>query len=549
MPEQLQKIIDNLSQFGPKKLAIMGGVAALVMAIIGVASFYLNRPAYETLYVGLERSDVNQIGLVLGESGITFDVESDGTSVLVEAGKTAQARMLLAEKGLPTSTNAGYELFDNVGSLGLTSFMQQVTRVRALEGEIARTIQSIAGIKAARVHIVMSERANFRREEQQPSASVVIRTSGVNAERSANAIRHMVAAAVPGLNADKVTILDASGELLAAGDDPANNAASRSLTVEQTVESQIEENIRRALSPYLGHENFRASVRAEVNTDVRQIQETTFDPDSRVERSVQVVKLAEQASERSSSSPATVEQNLPDATPEATTGPESSEQSERREETTNYELNSKRIETVSNGYTVDRLSISVVVNRARLTELLGANAAPDAVDARIAEIRNVVASATGFTENRGDLINVAAVEFIDGLDGADASEAGILDSLGQHAGTMINAAAFVVVVFLVVWFGIRPMTAALTGSQDIAAEDAAGEAAPRSLPNLQGQSAAISDAARPSGSGAEPAPAPGIDDLHKRIRPGPQERLARMVDLNEERTAQILRKWSRQEAA
>ena len=163
-----------------------------------------------------------------------------------------------------------------------------------------------------------------------------------------------------------------------------------------------------------------------------------------MERSVQVVKLAEQASERSSSSPATVEQNLPDATPEATTGPESSEQSERREETTNYELNSKRIETVSNGYTVDRLSISVVVNRARLTELLGANAAPDAVDARIAEIRNVVASATGFTENRGDLINVAAVEFIDGLDGADASEAGILDSLGQHAGTMINAAAFVV---------------------------------------------------------------------------------------------------------
>ena len=549
MPEQLQKIIDNLSQFGPKKLAIMGGVAALVMAIIGVASFYLNRPAYETLYVGLERSDVNQIGLVLGESGITFDVESDGTSVLVEAGKTAQARMLLAEKGLPTSTNAGYELFDNVGSLGLTSFMQQVTRVRALEGEIARTIQSIAGIKAARVHIVMSERANFRREEQQPSASVVIRTSGVNAERSANAIRHMVAAAVPGLNADKVTILDASGELLAAGDDPANNAASRSLTVEQTVESQIEENIRRALSPYLGHENFRASVRAEVNTDVRQIQETTFDPDSRVERSVQVVKLAEQASERSSSSPATVEQNLPDATPEATTGPESSEQSERREETTNYELNSKRIETVSNGYTVDRLSISVVVNRARLTELLGANAAPDAVDARIAEIRNVVASATGFTENRGDLINVAAVEFIDGLDGADASEAGILDSLGQHAGTMINAAAFVVVVFLVVWFGIRPMTAALTGPQEVAAEDAAGEAAPRSLPNLQGQSAAIADPARPSASGTEPAPAPGIDDLHKRIRPGPQERLARMVDLNEERTAQILRKWSRQEAA
>src|SRR5690606_17688542 len=131
----------------------MAGIAAIVMAVIGVGALYLNRPAYETLYVGLERADVNQIGMVLGEAGIAFDVGADGTSVLVSAGNTAQARMLLAEKGLPTSANAGYELFDNVGSLGLTSFMQQVTRVRALEGEIARTIQSLQGIKAARVHI------------------------------------------------------------------------------------------------------------------------------------------------------------------------------------------------------------------------------------------------------------------------------------------------------------------------------------------------------------------------------------------------------------
>ena len=106
--------------------------------------------------------------IALQEAGIRFDVSSDGTKVLVSAAQTAQARMLLAEKGLPSSSNAGYELFDNVGSLGLTSFMQQITRVRALEGEIARTIQSLAGIKAARVHIVMSERANFRRDEQQP---------------------------------------------------------------------------------------------------------------------------------------------------------------------------------------------------------------------------------------------------------------------------------------------------------------------------------------------------------------------------------------------
>ncbi|WP_292274247.1 flagellar basal-body MS-ring/collar protein FliF, partial [Mesorhizobium sp.] len=280
MPEQIQSLIANLRGFGVRRLALMGGIAALVMAVIGVGSVYLNRPAYETLYVGLDRSDVNQIGLVLGEAGIGFDVGADGTSVLVPAGTTAQARMLLAEKGLPTSANAGYELFDNVGSLGLTSFMQQITRVRALEGEIARTIQSIAGVKAARVHIVMSERANFRRDEQQPSASVVIRYAGVDAEKSAQSIRHLVAAAVPGLSADKVTVLDSNGNLLAAGDDTSNTSAARTLGVEQTVEAQIGDNIRRALTPYLGPDNFRASVKADVNTDTRQTEETIFDPES-----------------------------------------------------------------------------------------------------------------------------------------------------------------------------------------------------------------------------------------------------------------------------
>src|SRR5690606_13992330 len=118
---------------------------------------------------------------------------------------------------------------------------------------------------------------------QAPTASVVIRADRADGIKASLAIRHMVAAAVPRLQADKVTVLDASGELLAAGDDPNNNSFARSLTVERTVETQIEENIRRALAPYLGHENFRASVKADINTDTRQTEETTFDPESRVE--------------------------------------------------------------------------------------------------------------------------------------------------------------------------------------------------------------------------------------------------------------------------
>ncbi|WP_432287115.1 flagellar basal-body MS-ring/collar protein FliF [Aminobacter sp. BA135] len=548
MPEQLQSIVANLRSFGPRRLAMLGGIAALVIAIVGVASVYLNRPAYETLYVGLERSDVNQIGMVLGEAGIGFDVASDGTTVLVPAGSTAQARMLLAEKGLPTSANAGYELFDNVGSLGLTSFMQQVTRVRALEGEIARTIQSISGIKAARVHIVMSERANFRRDEQKPSASVVIRAASMDADKSAMSIRHLVAAAVPGLDAERVTVLDSSGNLLAAGDDPNNSSAARSIGVERTVETQIEDNIRRALAAYLGPDNFRASVKADVNTDSRQTEETIFDPESRVERSVQVVRANENSNQKQSSTPATVEQNLPDAEAAASDGPQSTSASDRKEEITNYEMNSKRIATVSNGYSVTKMSIAVVVNQQRLAAILGKDATPEAIAARVADIQKMVTSATGFDEKRGDLINVSAVEFIDGLDGEVIESPGIMASIGQHAGTMINAAAFIVVVFLVAFFGLRPMAAALSGSSAAPALPTfAGpsfEEMQRALPNAEGMAsfeeepAALSDQ-RPH----------AMDDLRNKLRPAPQDRLARMVDINEERTALILRKWAGNEVA
>ncbi|WP_048647431.1 flagellar basal-body MS-ring/collar protein FliF [Nitratireductor soli] len=542
MPEQFQTVVENLKSLGARRLAIMGGIFTLVMAVIVAGATYLNRPAYETLYVGLDRSDVNQIGLVLGEAGIGFDVVSDGTSVLVPAGKTAQARMLLAEKGLPSSTNAGYELFDNVGSLGLTTFMQQVTRVRALEGEIARTIQSIAGIKAARVHIVMQERGTFRAEERQPSASVVIRASNVNVAGTAASIRYLVAAAVPGLDAEKVTVLDSAGTLLAAGDDPANNTAQRSIGVERNVEGQIEENIRRALTPYLGPENFRASVKADINTDARQIEEVIYDPQSRVERSVQVVRSSDSANRETAIQPTSVAQNLPQDETAATEGPKSSEESERREETTNYELNTKRIATTSNGYSVEKMSIAVVVNRARLMQILEANATPDQVAERIAEIEKVVASATGFNQTRGDIISVSAVEFIDGLDGTPIPEPGILDTLGQQTGTMINAAAFILVAFLVTWFGLRPLGTTLM--RPMMVEGPAGENMQRSLPTPEEQAQLTADGYLD--------PILEEDDTYGthrlKIRPAPQERLARMVDLNEERTAHILRKWARAEA-
>src|SRR5690606_20434453 len=205
--------------------------------------------------------------------------------------------------------------------------------------------------------------------------------------------------------------------------------------------------------------------------------------------------------------------------------------------------NSKRIATVSNGYTVTKMSIAVVVNRERLSTILGEEATPEKIAERVAEIQKLVSSATGLSEARGDVIDVSAVEFIDGLDGEPIEAPGIMASVGRHAGTMINAAAFIVVVFLVAFFGLRPMVAAIgkPATPAIAAGPSFDEVQ-RSLPGPD--AAAEAQAALTSG---RPGQTP-LDELRQKLRPAPQDRLARMVDINEERTAQILRKWAAQEA-
>ncbi|MFC3643321.1 flagellar basal-body MS-ring/collar protein FliF, partial [Aquibium oceanicum] len=556
VPDQFQKIIDNLAAFGPKRTAIGGGILAFVFAVVIGGAIFLNRPANETLYVGLDRSDVAKIGVVLGEAGLSYDVGADGTTVMVATGQTGRARMILAEKGLPSSSNAGYELFDNVGSLGLTSFMQEVTRVRALEGEIARTIQSISGVKSARVHIVMSQQANFRREEQQPTASVVIRSGGIDEIKTANAIRHMVAAAVPGLTSDNVTVLDTDGSLLASGDDPASSSLNRSMSIERTVESQVADNIYKALSPFLGRDNFRASVKAVVNTDSRQIEETIFDPDSKVERSIQTIRSNDNSNESGATAPTGVEQNLPDEAVAAAPGPTSNETSERREEITNYELNSKRIATTSNGYSISKLSIAVVVNRDQVTATLGENPTAEQIDARIAEIETVVSTAAGLDSERGDKVSVTALSFVEEMTADTIAEPGYLEMAGRYTGSMINALAFVIVVFLVTWFGLRPLTRALTKTESVEGPDFGDLQLPfdsplnnMALPDPLAEMDGGGGMGGFAGMGGAPTESDVMEELKMRLRPAPQERLAHMVDINEERTAAILRKWVNAEAA
>jgi len=528
----------NLSALGPRRLMLMAGVFVLVLMAVGIGSTFLNRPAYQPLYVGLERDDVTRMGMVLGEAGIVYDVNAEGTTLMVPAGMTGRARMILAEKGLPSSAGAGYELFDNLGSLGLTSFMQEVTRVRALEGEIARSIQTISGVKGARVHIVMAERGNFRRAEQVPTASVIIRFDRAGVESRANAVRHLVAAAVPGMVADNVTVLDSAGRLLAAGEDPLTNSASSAIGIEATVENQVADGIHRALAATLGAANFRVSVQADINTDQRQIEETIFDPDSRIERSVQIVRAEDAATEQLASEPVTVEQDLPQDAQAGAGGGSTNERSERREETTNYELSSTRTATISNGYNVDRLSIAVVVNRARLVDAEGQPLNPAAVEERLAQIRTVAAAAAGIVEDRGDVLNITAFDFVEGVAAEGSSAPGAMASLNEHLGTAINAFAFIAVILAVIFLAVRPMINVLR-SGEFAQQVARVEAGETPLLANEG-AGGIGDG---SGEALADMAAESI-----RLKPAPEERLSRIIDMNEERAAQILRRWLNNEA-
>jgi len=534
--EQLERLWSSLLALGGRRLAAMGLVGLAVFAAVGLGSYYLSRPQLEAIYTGLTPQDVSRIGAALREAGIHFDVNAQGTAVLVRYGQTAQARMLLAEKGLPSSATAGYELFDKMGSMGLTSFMQEVTRVRALEGEIARTVQAMKGVKAARVHIVLADTGSFRRGRQTPSASVIVRTETAGDSALAPAIRHLVAAAVPGLTVDQVTVLNTDGTILASGGDGTSTAPTRTVSLESAIRKELQDNIAKTLAPYLGLGNFEISVAARLNTDKRQINETNYNPEQRVERSVRVIK--ETGSSQNSNSKAAVggEQNVPAEQAASTSGDQSKKNNERREELTNYEVGTKTTSTVSDGYRIEALTVAVLVNRKQLTAALGGDKAPpDAVDRQLKEIERLVSSAAGIDAKRGDRITVSALDFVQGAQSLEpVAGMGVVEHLLRNTSSIVNAIAAVAVVALLIWFGVRPAMRAILEPQPATA--AAGGAL--------GTNATPDGAGAIAGGGIAGDSQPNlIADLTSKLERTPLKRLEQMTDFDEEQAAAILKQW------
>ncbi|MFY9874479.1 MAG: flagellar basal-body MS-ring/collar protein FliF, partial [Rhodomicrobium sp.] len=453
--DQLERLWVSLMGLGPRRLLALASVGIAIFAIVGLGSYYLSRPDLEVLYVGLAPPEVARMGGVLREAGVPFDVNTDATKIFVKRGEAARAGMLLAERGLPNSSTAGYELFDKLGSMGLTSFMQNITRLRALEGEIGRTIQAMKGVKAARVHLVLPDPGSFRREPQSPSASVVIRTE-TSETPSAAAIRQIVAAAVPGMTPDHVAVLSTDGTILAAGGESAGATSGKMLDLEKQVSKEITENIRKTLTPMLGLGNFEASVSARLNLDKRETNETAFDPESKVERSTRTLKETSSSQNSNTKWNVSVEQNIPNEQGGSKPQDQSRKSSERKEETNNFELSSKTTTTISDGYRIENIAVAVVVNRKPLLASFG-DSKPTAIDEQIKSIEKLVTSAAGLQPARGDKATVVAVDFAGGaeLDPA-ATPPTLLDRIVGQTGDTLIAAAIVLSTIIFVSLGMRP---------------------------------------------------------------------------------------------
>jgi flagellar M-ring protein FliF len=544
---QARRVWANLLALGARRLAALAFVGVAVFAATGVAGYYLSRPTMEALYSGLDRDDVIGIGSALREAGIDFDVSADGATVMVAVGQASLARMTLAEKGLPHSGSVGNELYDKLGSLGLTSFMQEVTRVRAIEGELARTIQMMRGVKAARVHIVMGDEGSFRRERQPPSASVILRTDGGDDRMAGQAIRHLVAAAIPNMKIDEVTVLNVDGQLLASGPESGDKGPDSLLSLEKDVSQEIRESVTKTLAPYLSLRNFQVSVAARLNDDKTQTSETIFNPDSRAERSVRVVKEKQNSQNAAGEAAAGVNANLPKTNTGGGDTKQSNDATEKREELTNYEISSKSITTTSAGYVVDGLSVAVLLNRSALTASLGDKPAPDALDKQVKEIEQLVISAAGLRKDRGDSVKISVVDFVDSSHDLEPVAApSYLEILERQTGSLVSSLALVLVAFLLIWFGLRPVTKLLLAPP---AETPAlvAAASTQTPPALTAQTHGENLEANFLIKSADPQDE-FLDALLERRDKSPQRHLQKLVDFDEEHAAAILKQWIRQGA-
>ena len=456
--------VDNLSQLinriGLPRLAAMATVAVLMLGFFAFLIMRAQAPNLAPLYTGLSLEDSSAIVTELQTLNVPYELRAEGDTILVPRDQITTLRMNLAGSGLPQRGQVGYEIFDEQSTLGATSFVQNLNNVRALEGELARTISSLTRIKSARVHLVLPERELFRRERKDPSASIVLSVRGELSGGEIRAIQHLVASAIEGLTPARVSIVDDQGNLLASGtgDDAegalAGEAAERTLNFENRLRTRVED----MLANIVGAGRARVEVRAEIDFNRSTTTSETFDPESQVVRSSQVTESENISA--GADGQVTVANELPGASENAGAAG-TTEQGTSTSEVTNYEISKTTQTAVTEAGAVKRLSVAVVVDG--VYAAAGPSGEPTYQPRsaeEIAQILTLVRSAVGYSEARGDTVEVVNMQFAErpelAAPGTDAA-AGLFDFTRDDIMNGAEMAVTLLIALALVFFVMRPL--------------------------------------------------------------------------------------------
>jgi flagellar M-ring protein FliF len=540
----LQGLVGFLRGLGASRLMAMVAVTA---ALIGFFAFVIMRvttPQMTTLFTDLSAEDSSGIIKDLERQAIPFELRNEGAVIMVPKDKVTRLRMKLAEGGLPKGGGVGYEIFDKSDALGTTSFVQNINHLRALEGELARTIRAIDRIQAARVHLVLPERPLFSRETPEPSASIVVRVRGSLEPQQIRAIRHVVASAVSGLKPQRVSIVDEAGQLLADG---ASGEADNAVADERRAgfEKRMRNQVEAIVSSVVGAG--RARVQLSADFDYNKVTQTSdrFDPEGRVLRSSQTREESTATAETNGQ--VTVNNELPGNQRQDGAAPAARDQSKKSEETNNYEISRTTKTEVTEAGRVNRISVAVLVDGSYSKNEKGEMVYQERGKEQLDRIAALVRSAIGFDQKRGDQVEVVNLKFADAPAAIPIIEPtgllGMLQFTKDDVMYVIELGVMMMLGLVVLFMVIRPLVRRILASEAIAS------------PAIVGPAPALVDgtpAAGATGLSLVPnATAQMIDvaQVQGQVHAQSVHRVGELAERNPNETASIVRQWLSESAA
>ncbi len=554
----MKALLASLKALGPARLAALSAVGFGLLGLLGFLAWRSGADPMALLYADLDMRELGQVTDQLARQHIPYRLAAEGAQILVPEDQVAQARVQLAKAGLPTGGSIGYEIFDRGDGLTVSQFQQQINQARALEGELARTIRAIQGVRGARVHLVLPKREPFARERQEAQASVLLTMAGFSRldREGIQAVLNLVCAAVPGLKPHNVSIIDSRGGLLVRAGEPAGPAATDASTEEirRATETRLARAVEEMLERTVGPGHVRAE--AAVDMDFDHVQETQekYDPDGQVVRSSQTVNSNSRTTDASST--VSVQNNLPnaDAGKQAATG----SQDGRQEETTNYEIGKTVRTLIHEQPQIRRINLAVMIDG---VDKAGPDGKPQwepRPPEELARIASLVRATVGYNEKRGDHVEVVSMRFAAPEEMPLPEARGLFGAALGHADLLrlVQTALFGLVAVVAVFFVLRPMALRLTAFPDRGALDGPADAsllaAPGGGPALPG-SAAGSAAQIGGEAGSEAALLDdqsmiSIANVEGQLRASSLRRLAALVAKHPDASLGIVRGWMLQEA-